>query len=65
MATAPVSDFVHRLTRGIELTEAGTQLLDQARQILEQVERAKASVQSRARGEAGRIRLGFAGATYF
>jgi DNA-binding transcriptional LysR family regulator len=54
-----------RLTRGIELTEAGTHLLDQARQILEQVERAKAGVQSRARGEAGRIRLGFAGATYF
>jgi DNA-binding transcriptional LysR family regulator len=54
-----------RLTRGVELTEAGTQLFDQARLILEQVERAKADIQSRARGDAGRIRLGFAGATYF
>jgi DNA-binding transcriptional LysR family regulator len=54
-----------RLTRGVELTEPGTLLLDEARQILEQVERTKANVQSRARGETGRIRVGFAGATYF
>ena len=49
-----------RLTRGVELTEP-----DEARQILEQVERAKANVRNRARGETGRIRVGFAGATYF
>jgi DNA-binding transcriptional LysR family regulator len=54
-----------RLTRGAELTEAGALLLDEARDILEQVERTKANVQSRARGETGRIRVGFAGATYF
>lgn len=54
-----------RLTRGAELTEAGTLLLHEARGILEQVERTKANVQSRARGETGRIRVGFAGATYF
>jgi DNA-binding transcriptional LysR family regulator len=54
-----------RLTRGVELTEPGTLLLDEARQILEQVERTKANVQSRAQGETGRIRVGFAGATYF
>src|SRR5258705_3550625 len=54
-----------RLTRGVELTEPGTLLLDEARQILEHVERTKANVQSRARGETGRIRVGFAGATYF
>src|ERR1700756_5637785 len=54
-----------RLTRGVELIEPGTLLLDEARQILEQVERTKANVQNRARGETGRIRVGFAGATYF
>ena len=53
-----------RLTRGVELTEPGTLLLDEARQILEQVERTKANVRNRARGETGRIRVGFAGATY-
>ena len=57
--------LLHRLARGVELTEAGALLLEEARAILEQVERTKASVQSRARGETGRIRLGFAGATYF
>jgi DNA-binding transcriptional LysR family regulator len=41
----------NRLARGVKLTEAGTQLLDQARQILEQVERANADVQNRARGD--------------
>jgi len=54
-----------RLTRGVELTEPGTLLLDEARQILEQVERTKAIVRNRARGETGHIRVGFAGATYF
>ncbi len=54
-----------RLTRGIELTESGALLLDGARRILDQVERTKAGVQSRARGETGRIHVGFAGATYF
>src|SRR5712664_2708070 len=54
-----------RLTRGVELTEPGTLLLDEARQILEQVERIKANVRNRARGETGHIRVGFAGATYF
>ncbi len=55
----------HRLTRGVELTEAGALLLEEARLILAHVEQAKAGIQSRARGETGRIRLGFAGATYF
>jgi DNA-binding transcriptional LysR family regulator len=54
-----------RLTRGVELTEPGTLLLDEARQILEQVERTKANVRNRARGETGHIRVGFAGAIYF
>ena len=55
----------HRLTRGVELTEAGTLLLDDAHRILDQVERTKTSIQTRARGETGRIHVGFAGATYF
>jgi DNA-binding transcriptional LysR family regulator len=57
--------LLHRLTRGVELTEAGAVLLDSARRILDQVERTKADVQSRARGERGHIHVGFAGATYF
>jgi DNA-binding transcriptional LysR family regulator len=54
-----------RLTRGAELTESGALLFEDARRILDQVDRAVAEVQSRARGETGRIRVGFAGATYF
>jgi DNA-binding transcriptional LysR family regulator len=54
-----------RLTRGVELTESGLLLLEKARDILRDVEKTKLSVQMRARGETGRIRLGFAGATYF
>jgi len=59
------TQLLHRLTRGVELTEAGAVLFDSARRILEQVERTKADVQSRARGETGSIQVGFAGATYF
>ena len=54
-----------RLSRGVELTDTGELLLDEARRILEQVERAKANVQSCARGDTGRLNVGFAGATYF
>jgi DNA-binding transcriptional LysR family regulator len=54
-----------RLTRGVELTEPGTLLLDEARQILDHVERTKANVQNRARGETGHIRVGFVGTIYF
>src|SRR5258708_24458790 len=54
-----------RLTRGVELTETGALLLDEARGILNQVQRIKACVQSRARGETGCIHLGFAGSTCF
>jgi DNA-binding transcriptional LysR family regulator len=56
--------LLRRETRGVKLTETGEFLLDEARRILDQVERTKASVQSRARGEAGHLHLGFAGATY-
>lgn len=53
-----------RLKRGVELTQTGMVLLDDARRLLDQVERTRTSVQGHARGEAGRIHLGFAGATY-
>jgi DNA-binding transcriptional LysR family regulator len=59
------TSLFHRLTRGVELTETGTLLLDEARRILDQVERIKAEMQSRARGETGCIHLGFACATCF
>jgi DNA-binding transcriptional LysR family regulator len=55
----------HRLTRGVELTEAGEALFEQVERLLQQLDQVKADVQSRARGETGHIRIGFAGATYF
>lgn len=55
----------HRLSRGVELTEAGRLLRERAGSIMAQVEQARADVLRLARGEAGRLRLGFAGATYF
>jgi Transcriptional regulator len=58
------SSLFRRLKRGVELTETGVLLLDEARRLLGQVERTKADVQSHARGAAGRIHLGFAGVTY-
>src|SRR5882757_6970727 len=59
------TSLFRRETRGVKLTETGALLLDEARRILDQVERTKAGVQSRARGESGCIHLGFAGATCF
>jgi len=58
------TSLLRRETRGVKLTETGALLLDEARRILDQVERTKTGVQSRARGETGHIHLGFAGATY-
>ena len=54
-----------RLTRGVELTDAGKLMLEESRVILTQVEQAKTGVRRRARGETGRIVVGSAGATYF
>jgi DNA-binding transcriptional LysR family regulator len=54
-----------RLTRGVELTNAGKLMLEEARVILRQVERAKTGVRRRARGETGRINVGSSGGTYF
>jgi DNA-binding transcriptional LysR family regulator len=54
-----------RRTRGVELTDAGKLMLEEARVILRQVERAKTGVRRRARGETGRINIGSSGGTYF
>lgn len=59
------TQLIRRLTRGLELTESGAVMLDRARWILLCVDQAAVDVQRQARGETGRINLGFAGATYF
>jgi DNA-binding transcriptional LysR family regulator len=51
--------------RGVELTNAGTLLLEDARVTLKQVEQAKIGVRRRARGETGRLNIGSSGGTYF
>jgi DNA-binding transcriptional LysR family regulator len=53
-----------RLPRGVELTDAGKLLLEQARIILKQVEDATVGVRSRGRGETGRVIFGSSG-SYF
>ncbi len=58
------TSLFRRLKRGVELTETGALLLDEARRLLDQAERTRAGVQSYARGAVGRIHVGFAGATY-
>lgn len=50
--------LLRRKPRSIELTEAGSSFLDDARAILEQVRRATDHAQRVARGELGRIRVG-------
>lgn len=55
----------YRRARSVELTNPGKLLLEEARGILKQVERAKTGVRRRARGETGRINVGSAGGVYF
>jgi DNA-binding transcriptional LysR family regulator len=59
------TQLFRRRTRGVELTDAGKLMLEEARVILKQVETAKTGVRRRARGETGRLIVGSAGATYF
>jgi DNA-binding transcriptional LysR family regulator len=54
-----------RKPRGVELTSAGRALLDDARAILAQVEHALAATRRTARGEQGRIVVGFTSSTPF
>jgi DNA-binding transcriptional LysR family regulator len=51
--------------RGVELTNAGKLMLEDARVILKQVEQAEIGVRRRARGETGRLNIGSSGGTYF
>jgi DNA-binding transcriptional LysR family regulator len=55
----------HRKPRGMELTDAGLALLDHARSILSQVDRALASTRRTARGEQGRVAVGFTSSAPF
>ncbi|MEO6527053.1 MAG: LysR substrate-binding domain-containing protein [Gemmatimonadaceae bacterium] len=48
-----------RVPRGVELTPAGSAFLHEARLTLTQAERAQRSAQRAARGETGRLRVGF------
>jgi DNA-binding transcriptional LysR family regulator len=54
-----------RKPRGVELTDAGLAFLERARVILEEVERAFASTRRTARGEQGRVVVGFTGSAPF
>jgi DNA-binding transcriptional LysR family regulator len=59
------ASLFNRGARGVELTDAGKLLLEEARAILGQVEAAKTDVRRRARGETGQIEIGSASGTYF
>jgi DNA-binding transcriptional LysR family regulator len=59
------SPLFYRRARSVELTNPGKLLLEEARVILKQVERAKIGVRRRARGESGRINIGCSDGTYF
>jgi len=59
------TSLLRRETRGVELTDAGKLMFEEARVILAEVERAKMGVGRRARGETGKINIGSAGGTYF
>lgn len=57
--------LLRRLPRGVELTEAGVAFMERARAILDQVNRAVATTRRTARGEQGRVVVGFTGSTPF
>ena len=54
-----------RQPRGMELTEAGAALLERARAILDDVDRAVATTRRTARGEEGRVVVGFTSSAPF
>jgi DNA-binding transcriptional LysR family regulator len=57
--------LLRRKPRGVELTEAGRALLEDARAILAHVDHAFAATQRTARGEQGRIAVGFTSSAPF
>jgi DNA-binding transcriptional LysR family regulator len=54
-----------RLPRGVELTDAGAAFLERARNILDEVERACVTTRRTARGEEGRVAVGFTSSAPF
>lgn len=54
-----------RKPRGVELTDAGTAFLERARAILDEVDRAFSTARRTARGEQGRVVVGFTGSAPF
>src|SRR5215472_10207952 len=59
------TQLFRRKPRGVELTPAGQALLDEARAILARADEAVAAVKRTARGEAGRIGIGFTSSASF
>jgi DNA-binding transcriptional LysR family regulator len=59
------AQLLRRMPRGVELTEAGRALLVDARAILAHVDHALASTRRTARGEQGRISIGFTSSAPF
>jgi DNA-binding transcriptional LysR family regulator len=59
------AQLFRRQPRGVELTEAGQAFLEQARNILDQVDRAVATTRRTARGEEGRVVVGFTSSAPF
>jgi DNA-binding transcriptional LysR family regulator len=59
------TQLFRRKPRGVELTPAGLALFDEARAILARTEEAVAAVKRAARGEAGRIGIGFTSSASF
>jgi DNA-binding transcriptional LysR family regulator len=59
------AQLLRRKPRGVELTPAGRAFLDEARAILARAERAIVATRRAARGEAGRIGLGFTSSASF
>lgn len=57
--------LLDRTTRSVELTEAGAELLVEAREILAQLDSLEERVRRAARGEAGTLTLGVVGSTTF
>ena len=55
----------HRKPRGVELTDAGSALLTDARAILSHIDHAFAATKRTARGEQGRISVGFTSSAPF
>lgn len=55
----------HRVPHGAELTAAGTAFLDEAKASLAAAEKAKLAAQGAARGETGRLALGFTASSAF